>query len=93
MAVRLLAKTFADRIESGGVVLRHFYNSKRQKCIEQVDALVWFGRQTANDGIARELEEAGISNIRIIGDAMAPRRLPNVIQEAYNAAAAITLSA
>lgn len=94
MGVRLLSNTFVERVETGGVVLRHFYNTEREERIEQVDALVWIGRQTANgDEIARELEQAGIPDVRIIGDAYAPRRLPNAIQEAYQAAAAITQAA
>lgn len=91
MGVRLLPNTFAERVERGGVVLRHFYNTAREERIDGVDALVWIGRQKANgDDLAQALQDAGLKDIRIVGDAYAPRRLPNAIQEAYQAVAAIT---
>lgn len=93
MGVRLLPNTFVERVEDGSVVLRHFYNTEREETIENADALVWIGRQRANDGIATLLLEAGCPDVRIVGDAVAPRRLPNAIQEAYNAVAAISQSA
>lgn len=93
LSVRLLPNTFVDRTESRGVVLRHFYNTAREERIEDVDALVWVGRQTANDGIARELEDAGIKDVRVIGDAYAPRRLHNAIHEAASAASAVSQAA
>jgi hypothetical protein len=91
--VRLLPNMFVDRCESGGVVLRHYYNTSREERIDAVDALVWIGRQTANDGVAAELELAGVSRVHVVGDALAPRRLHNAIQEGYQAAASLTAAA
>lgn len=88
--VRLCPNMFVDRCETGGVVLRHYYNTAREERLDGVDALVWIGRQTANDGIAAELELAGVRNVYVVGDALAPRRLHNAIQEGYQAAASLT---
>jgi 2,4-dienoyl-CoA reductase-like NADH-dependent reductase (Old Yellow Enzyme family) len=93
LGVRLLPNMFVDRCESGGVVLRHYYNTSREERIDAVDTLVWIGRQMANDGIAAELEVAGVSRVYVVGDALAPRRLHNAIQEGYQAAASLTAAA
>ncbi len=93
LGVRLLPNTFVDRCEGGAVVLRHFYNRDREERIEGVEQLVWIGAQRANDEIALALREAGQAEVHIVGDAFAPRRLANAIQEGYQAASQLTAAA
>lgn len=78
-----------DRIESGAVVLRHYYNAKREERLDGVAELVWIGAQRANDALAQTLRDAGISSVSVIGDAHAPRRLANAIGEGHRAARAV----
>jgi hypothetical protein len=82
-----------EACSSGGVQLRHVHNRGRTQRIEGVDALVWVGAQRANDPLARALQAAGVPNIRVIGDAFAPRRLPDAIHEGYEAALSVSAEA
>lgn len=78
-----------DRIEAGTVVLRHYYNAMREERLAGISEIVWVGAQQANDGLARELRDAGLADVRVIGDAQAPRRLANAISEGHRAARAL----
>ncbi len=89
MGVTLRSSMFVDRIEKGGIVLKHYYNTKREERIEGVGDLLWVGTQRANDRLAYELREAGLKDVRLIGDAYMPRRLANAISEGYRAARAV----
>ena len=64
------------------VVLQH-YASGREMRIENVDVIIGIGPQVPNDGCVAELRRAGVSDIRIIGDAFTPRRLRHAINEAH----------
>ena len=86
LGVVLRSNMFVDRTERGDVVLRHYYNSPREERLKDVGGIVWVGAQRANDGIAYELREAGLIDVRIIGDAYAPRRLGNAIAEGHRVA-------
>src|SRR6185295_5899395 len=72
---------FVSRAESGAVVLQHYYNATREERIEDVAEVLWIGAQRTSDVLARELVCNGISDVKIIGDAYAPRRLANAIAE------------
>lgn len=85
--VQFLCNMFVDRCEDGAVVLRHYYNTGREERLEGIQHLTWIGAQRANDGIAADLRAAGVP-VHLIGDAFAPRRLPNAIHEGYQAALA-----
>jgi len=78
-----------DRIEAGAVVLRHYYNAQREERLDGIGEVVWIGAQQVNDRIAQELRDAGIADVRVIGDAYAPRRLGNAIAEGHRAGRAI----
>lgn len=78
-----------DRIEAGAVILRHYYNAQREERLDGIGEVVWIGAQQANDRIAQELRDAGIADVRVIGDAHAPRRLANAISEGHRAARSI----
>ena len=84
--VTFKANMHVDRVEAGTVVLRHYYNAKREEQLAGIGEIVWIGAQRPNDGIARELVETGVPNVRVIGDAYAPRRLVHAIGEGYRAA-------
>ena len=84
------ANMYVDRAEKGSLVLRHYYNGKREIRIESAGALLWLGAQKVNDGLAAELRELGVGEVRVVGDAYMPRRLNNALLEGHRAARAIS---
>ncbi|HVR31146.1 MAG TPA: FAD-dependent oxidoreductase [Acidimicrobiia bacterium] len=68
------------RAGSSDLVVRHF-ESGRESVISGVSDVVWVGPQRANDQLADRLRAAGVSDVRVIGDALAPRRIKNAIYE------------
>lgn len=89
LGVRLVTNMHVDRVEGGIVVLRHYYNSRREERLPNIGEIVWIGAQRANDRIAHELLAAGFTDVHVIGDAYAPRRLGNAIAEGHRAGRAI----
>ncbi len=89
LGVELRPHMYVDRIERGDVVLRHYYNSRREERLKGVGEVVWTGAQRANDGLAYELREAGLTAVHLVGDAYAPRRLANAIAEGHRAARSV----
>ena len=89
LGVVLRLTTYVDRTDRGDVVLRHYYNPRHEERLDGVGEIVWVGAQRANDSLAYELREAGIAEVRLIGDAFAPRRLVNAIGEGHRAARAV----
>ena len=79
---------FVERIERGAVVLRHYYNAAREERLEGIGMVVWIGVRHANAKLADDLR-AGGAQVRVIGDAFAPRRLAEAIAEGHRAARAI----
>ena len=59
------------------------YASGRKTRIDNVDLILCIGPQVPNDDCVADLRAAGISDIRVIGDAFAPRRLRHAINEAH----------
>jgi hypothetical protein len=51
--------------------------------------VIWIGLQRANDGLAQVLRDQSQATVAVIGDAYAPRRLPQAIRDGHNAARAI----
>jgi NADPH-dependent 2,4-dienoyl-CoA reductase/sulfur reductase-like enzyme len=85
LGVVLRPTMYVDRIENGEVVLRHYYNARHEERLQGVGEVVWVGAQRANDALAYELRDAGVADVRLIGDAFAPRRVANAIAEGYRA--------
>ena len=86
LGVVLRPNMFVDRTENGEVVLRHYYKSKREERLKDVGGIVWVGAQRANDALAYELRDAGLSSGHLIGESYAPRLLGNAIAEGHRAA-------
>ncbi|MBI4629761.1 MAG: FAD-dependent oxidoreductase [Candidatus Rokubacteria bacterium] len=86
--VALRPNTFVDRMDNGDVVLKHYYSGREER-IPKVAALIWVGPQKANDELAAELRARGITDVHIVGDALAPRRLTNAIAEGHRAGRAV----
>jgi len=86
LGVEIRATMFVDRIERGGVVLKHYYNPARELRIDDAGAVLWAGLQRVNDGLAAELRASGLANVQVVGDAVQPRRLANAIAEGHRAA-------
>jgi pyruvate/2-oxoglutarate dehydrogenase complex dihydrolipoamide dehydrogenase (E3) component len=80
--------TFVDRVESGEVVLKHYYSSREER-VAAVVALISVGPQRTNDGLKDELTATGVRDVRLVGDAFAPRRLADAIREGHLAGRAI----
>jgi 2,4-dienoyl-CoA reductase-like NADH-dependent reductase (Old Yellow Enzyme family) len=72
------------RIEKGGVVLRDSLSGREDR-VPDVAAVLWVGPQEAQGGLAEELRAAGVADVHVIGDAFAPRRLANAIEEGHRA--------
>ena len=68
-------------IAEGRAALRH-YSSGRTVDLGPIDHVLCIGPQVPNDGCVEELKNAGIGDVRVIGDAYAPRRLRHAINEA-----------
>lgn len=82
--------TYVARASNGSVMLRH-YLTEREETIDDVAAVVWVGPTRPNTDLAEELQAAGLekTQIRVVGDAFAPRRIANALVEAHTAARAI----
>lgn len=78
-----------ERAERGALMLRHAYNSQRSLQLADISALVWIGAQRVNDGLAQSLRERGFKNVRVVGDASAPRRLADAMREGHRAGRAV----
>jgi 2,4-dienoyl-CoA reductase-like NADH-dependent reductase (Old Yellow Enzyme family) len=70
------------RVASRTAIVQH-YASSREVPIENVDLIVSIGPQVPNDACVADLRQAGISDIRVVGDAVTPRRLRHAINEAH----------
>jgi len=86
--VDLMPNMAVHRIENGCVVLRH-YRSGRERVVPAAAAVIWVGMQRPNDALAVELRARGFRHYRLIGDAYAPRRIPNALLDAQTVARAI----
>ncbi|WP_342643071.1 FAD-dependent oxidoreductase [Rhodoligotrophos ferricapiens] len=75
---------------NGSVALRH-YQSGREELIPDCAALFWVGLQQANDGLSARLRANGFDkkDVMVIGDAFAPRRLPQALREGHAAGRSI----
>ena len=80
--------TYVDRIEQGAVVLKDCYTG-REETIPGAAAVIWVGPQEAQGSLAETLRASGIDNVRVVGDAFAPRRLANAIEDGHRAGRAI----
>ena len=89
LGIELRVHMQVDRVENGEVVLRHYLNERREERLKGVGAVLWTGAQRANDALARELREAGLTEVHLVGDAYTPRRLANAIHEGHRAARAV----
>ncbi|MBI4271100.1 MAG: hypothetical protein HY615_12250, partial [Candidatus Rokubacteria bacterium] len=86
--VILRPNAFADRIEGGDVVIKH-YLSGREERIPKVAAVIWVGPQKANDELRAALGALGMKDVRLVGDAYMPRRLTDAIREGHLAGRAV----
>jgi len=80
--------TYVDRIEQGAVVLKDCYTG-REETIPGAAAVIWVGPQEAQGSLAETLRASGIDDVRVVGDAFAPRRLANAIEDGHRAGRAI----
>ena len=70
-------------------MLHRYFHADKPMRLEHVCGVLWVGMQHVNDGIAGELRAAGFTDVRVIGDAIAPRRLLQAIGEGHKAGRAI----
>ena len=78
----ILALHQLTHVSSRTAHIQH-YASGREIRVENVDLIISIGPQVPNDGYVAELRDAGISDIRVVGDALSPRRLRHAINEAH----------
>ena len=89
LGVKTYDNTTIERASKGALVLQHAFNTKHKSRLKNVAALVWLGVQQANDGLAQQLRELGVPDVRVVGDAQAPRRLASALGEGHRAARAV----
>jgi len=77
-----------DRVDNGAVVLKDFYTA-REETIPGACAVIWVGPQAATGGFAETLRHAGFHEVHVVGDAFAPRRLANAIEDGHRAGRAV----
>ena len=74
------------RIRSGGVDARH-YDSHRPVRLDDIDRVVWVGPQLPEDEVVAALtDRLPDGQVKVIGDAYAPRRLHHAIREGFDLA-------
>jgi 2,4-dienoyl-CoA reductase (NADPH2) len=86
----LKPNTCVDRSSNGAVVLAS-YLTGREESIDDVAAVVWVGPARPRSELGEALRGAGLAphRIKVVGDAVSPRRLANALTEAHAAARAI----
>jgi 2,4-dienoyl-CoA reductase-like NADH-dependent reductase (Old Yellow Enzyme family)/thioredoxin reductase len=87
---KLLTRTRAIAVEADGVVVGPTYLPKGSNQTAKVpaDTVVFVSANHANRGLYDELVAAGV-NVRVVGDANAPRFIPTAIREGNVAGAAV----
>jgi pyruvate/2-oxoglutarate dehydrogenase complex dihydrolipoamide dehydrogenase (E3) component len=87
--VTLLDNVSIARADRGALVGHRYFNETREIRLEGVRGLVWAGMQQVNDDIVRQLQDAGVSDVHVVGDAKSPRRLSHALAEGHRAARAV----
>ncbi len=82
--VEIRPRTIVDRIERGDVVVRDSYSGREDR-IAKVAAVIWVGPQAVDTALAEGLRAAGVE-VHVVGDAFAPRRLANAIEDGHRVA-------
>jgi 2,4-dienoyl-CoA reductase-like NADH-dependent reductase (Old Yellow Enzyme family)/NADPH-dependent 2,4-dienoyl-CoA reductase/sulfur reductase-like enzyme len=82
LGVEMRPNMAVDRTINHGVVLRH-YQSGREEVLANCAAIFWIGMQRPNDCLAKDLGVLGHRSVTVIGDAYAPRRLPQAISDGH----------
>ena len=86
--VELRPNMAVARVEGGSVVLSHYYSGREER-VPDAAAVIWLGPQRANSQLADDLRALGVEGVHLVGDAFAPRRLANAIQEGHRAGRAV----
>lgn len=87
--VTLLDNMSIDRADQGALIGHRYYNEARQIRLESVRGLLWVGMQQVNDELVKQLRDADVASVHVVGDAKAPRRLSHALAEAHRAARAV----
>jgi hypothetical protein len=84
LKVGVIERARPVRVDAGSVVVQGLFGGD-PKVIEGVDVIVHWAGGISEDGLAEELQAAGIA-VEVIGDARLPRRTYDAVQEAATAA-------
>jgi hypothetical protein len=77
--VRMRPQHFVEEIHDGGVEIYNVWGGPRQHL--EADAVVLSLMRLPEDSLHRELVVAGHGDVRLVGDAVAPRRLEAIVYE------------
>ena len=91
--IAILDNMVIERAEKGALVLHHAYNTKHHTRLENIGALVWIGAQRPDGALAQQLRDLGVKDVRVVGDAQAPRRLASALGEGHRAGRAVCADA
>jgi 2,4-dienoyl-CoA reductase-like NADH-dependent reductase (Old Yellow Enzyme family) len=81
LGVTLIDNASIAKAENGSLILHRYFHDARPLTLPNVRGVLWTGMQQVNDGIVKELRDAGFTDVRVIGDAIAPRRLAQAMGE------------
>lgn len=87
--VTLLDNMSLTHADHGALVGHRYFNEAREIRLESVRGLLWAGMQQVNDGLVRQLRDAGLGTVLVVGDAKSPRRLSHALAEGHRAARAV----
>jgi len=82
--VTLTPSTALKEIREEQVVVRNVY-SNDERVIDGVETVVYAGRRKAEDSLYRQLK-GRVSQLFLVGDAVAPRKIPDAMLEGTRAA-------
>jgi hypothetical protein len=78
----------SDVGRKGTVVLRDYYSGREERIVDAA-GVIWVGPPDAQGALAEALRAAGIADVRVVGDAFAPRRLANAIEDGHRGGRAV----
>jgi hypothetical protein len=87
--VTLLDNMSITRADHGALIGHRYFNEAREIRLEAVRGLAWVGMQQVNDELVKQLHDAGVAAVHVVGDARSPRRLSHALAEGHRAARAV----
>lgn len=85
LGIQVIPNTWVKSIEGGKVTLYNVYNSSAEEQ-RQYDTVILTTMKYANNQLYRALKDRGLSELYLIGDAVAPRRITHAVHDGHRVA-------